>query len=81
MTETINVPVSSETAEYYRNATPQERGVLDHFLQVRIELASRMSPRTIFDVMDEMGQMAEENGLTQEIYDEIFKEWDDERRR
>lgn len=71
----ISIKVSDKAANAYQAASPQDRRKLDALLTLRLTEATRR-PRSLEDVMDEMGRRARERGLTPERLDEILNDDD-----
>lgn len=71
MTTTIAIPVDTDTAKLYTEA-PAE---LQRKLQVLFNVWLRelvLSPRSLRVIMDEIGQKAQERGLTPEILESLL---------
>jgi hypothetical protein len=71
-TTTITVDVDPETAEAYAAATEQEKLKLKLLLRLGLR-HRRDDPRTLFQVMDDIGAQAEANGMTPEILESILR--------
>jgi hypothetical protein len=65
-TQTITIEVDKEVADFYNSATSQNRQKLSAILNLKLRDAARPR-RSVIDIMDEMSQQAESNGLTPEI--------------
>ncbi len=72
-TKTIRVRVSAAAARAYERASENERRKLGALLDVRLTSADRPK-RTLEQIMDDMSDQAQQNGLTPEILDEILRE-------
>ncbi len=81
MTDTITITVDADTAKRYREATADEREAYDLMLSLRLRMLTNPPTRTLSEVMDDMGRKAAANGMTEEILNDILREWKDERRR
>lgn len=70
--ESISIEVDSEIAQLYQARTLVER----QKMQIIINgwLKQMLKQRSLDDIIDDMRSQAQENGLTQEILDEILSE-------
>jgi hypothetical protein len=64
--QTITIEVDAEVAEFYHSASSQSRQKLSALLNLKLRDVARPR-RNVIDIMDEMSQQAEANGLTPEI--------------
>ena len=64
--QTITIEVDAEVAEFYHATSMQNRQKLSVLLNLKLRDVVRPR-RNVIDVMDEMSQQAEANGLTPEI--------------
>jgi hypothetical protein len=72
MPTTITIDVDPETAEAYAAATEQEKRKVKMLL--RLGLGQRRDdPRTLFQIMDDIGAKAEARGMTPEILESILR--------
>ena len=78
--ETITLPVAAEVAETYRRATPEMRRKWELLFRYQLEFVLNRPRRPLEDIMHEMGEQAARNGLTEEILQDILREWDEERK-
>jgi hypothetical protein len=72
-TQTITIEVDKEVADFYNSATLQGRQKLNAILNLKLRDAARPK-RSVIDIMDEMSQQAESNGLTPEILATLLEE-------
>jgi hypothetical protein len=72
-TQTITIEVDKEVADFYNSATSQSRQKLSAILNLKLRDAARPR-RSVIDIMDEMSQQAESNGLTPEILATLLEE-------
>ena len=72
MMETINIEVSSNVAEAYRNFAVNQRQQIEGLINVL--LSQLIQERSLEDIIDDMQQQAMSNGLTEEILAEILKD-------
>ena len=72
MMETINIEVSSQVAEAYRNFAVSQRQQAESLINGL--LSQLIQERSLDDIIDDMRQQAMSNGLTEEILAEIIKE-------
>ena len=64
--QTITIEVDAEVAEFYHSASSQSRQKLSALLNLKLRDVARPR-RNVIDIMNEMSQQAEANGLTPEI--------------
>ena len=72
MMETINIEVSSQVAEAYRNFAVSQRQQIEGLINVL--LSQLIQERSLDIIIDDMQQQAISNGLTEEILAEILKD-------
>ena len=72
MMETINIEVSSNVAEAYRNFTVNQRQQIEGLINGL--LSQLIQERSLDIIIDDMQQQAISNGLTEEILAEILKD-------
>ncbi len=71
--QTITIEVDAEVAEFYRAASVQSQQKLSTLLNLKLRDAVRPR-RSVIEIMDEMSQQAEANGLTPEILATLLEE-------
>lgn len=71
---TITLEVPDDIARAYDTASIEEREKLELWVQLFLKDVQRRDPRTLKELMDEMGRQAAENGLTPEILEEILRD-------
>ncbi len=72
MMETINIEVSSNVAEAYRNFAVNQRQQIEGLINGL--LSQLIQERSLEDIIDDMQKQAMFNGLTEEILAEILKD-------
>lgn len=78
-TESITITVDAEAARLFNTASPEERRALEAL--VSLQLLEASTPRqSLRELMDIVGQRAQEHGLTEELLQELLKEADEARR-
>jgi Tfp pilus assembly protein PilO len=70
--ETINIEVSSNVAEAYRNFAVNQRQQIEGLINGL--LSQLIQERSLDIIIDDMQQQAISNGLTEEILAEILKD-------
>ena len=70
--ETISIEVDSEVAKVYQNANLIERQKIQIILNGLLKQI--MNSRSLEEIIQEMQEQAQVNGLTQEILDEILND-------
>jgi Tfp pilus assembly protein PilO len=70
--ETINIEVSSNVAEAYRNFAVNQRQQIEGLINSL--LSQLIQERSLDIIIDDMQQQAMSNGLTEEILAEILKD-------
>lgn len=74
-TQNVTIPLDSETANYYLNASEQDKIRMQWLLNLWLRREVRQVPRrSLSEIMDEAGRIAQESGLTEEILQEILNE-------
>jgi hypothetical protein len=71
--QTITIAVDAEVAEFYQAASVQGRQKLSALLNLKLREAVRPRRRAI-EIMDEISQQAEANGLTPDILATLLEE-------
>lgn len=71
-TSTISIEVDSDVAQAYATAPDEQKRKLQLLLSLRLRELVNGPPKSLQDVMDEMGTEAERRGLTPEILDELL---------
>src|SRR5205085_4415689 len=79
-TATITLTVPVELARKYRDAPAEKRRAWDLMLELRLHNMIDPPKRSLQEVMDEMSRQAAANGLTEEVVNDILREWDEERK-
>ena len=64
---TMSIDLDSETAEAVAEASPEERKKWALLLRLRLRELTSLSPRSLQQVMDDIGAKAAAAGLTPEI--------------
>ena len=72
MMETINIEVSSQAAEAYRNFAVSQRQQIESLINGL--LSQLIQERSLDEIIDDMQKQAISNGLTEEILAEILKD-------
>ena len=70
--EQITITVDAAAAKTYRSATPTERRSLDMLLTASLHNAK--DPRSLGQIMQEIGEEAERRGMTPDILSELLKD-------
>lgn len=70
--ETISLQVDAEAARAYSEAREDNRRKLQLLLNLRLRDLTSRPPRSLQEVMEEMGSTAEARGLTPEILRELI---------
>ncbi|MFI5263945.1 MAG: hypothetical protein ACHQM6_05470 [Candidatus Kapaibacterium sp.] len=75
MTQTISIPLDTDVANFYLNASDQEKLRLQWLLNLWLKKEVMDVPkRSLEEIMDEAGRSAKESGLTEEVLREILSE-------
>ena len=73
VTQNITIPLDSDVANFYLNASEQEKIRLQWLLNLWLKREVMQVPgRTLDQIMDEAGSIALNNGLTEEALQEII---------
>ncbi len=73
-TATIALEVDADTARAFSAASAEERRKLQLLLSLRLRELTVRPARPLKKVMDEIGQYAEERGLTPEILESLLRD-------
>ncbi len=74
-TERIMIEIDAEAAQSYRTATKQEQAKVQALLSLWLrDMQRKDARRRLSKVMDEIGQEAQQRGLTPEILQSILDE-------
>jgi len=65
--ETISIQVTPELAQAYRQVSPEQQSKIKTFLSIMLT-----KEKALLEMMDEIGQEAEANGMTPEILESIL---------
>ena len=74
----ITLDVDDKTAEYFESASELQRRKLNLLLKLRLHELIDRPRRSLEEIMDDMSDQAEANGLTPEILESILNDEDDE---
>lgn len=72
--ETISVEVDAETARAFSTTSAPERRKLELLLSLRLRELTQSPPRTLQQVMDQIGQNAESCGLTPQVLQSLLND-------
>lgn len=72
-TETIPIPVDTDSAQRFAQASPEERRKLELLLRLRLRELTLGPARPLNEIMAEIGSSAEAKGLTEESLDEMLR--------
>jgi hypothetical protein len=73
-TSTISIEVDSAAAQAYSAASAEEKRKLQLLLNLRLRELMTGPPRSLKEVMDEIGAKAQANGLSSKILDSLLNE-------
>ena len=73
-TATISIKVDSETARAFAAASADERRRMQILLNLRLRELTSAPPRSVQQVMDEIGASAQAQGLTPETLESLLNE-------
>ena len=71
---TMSIDLDSETAEAVAEASPEERKKWALLLRLRLRELTSLSPRSLQQVMDDIGAKAAAAGLTPEILESLLND-------
>ena len=71
--EAITIRVHSEAARAFNSASPEEQRKLEAIVSLRL-LEAMKTPRTLKELMDEIGRNAQRRGITPDILMDILDE-------
>ena len=71
---TMSIDLDPETAEAVAEASPEERKKWALLLRLRLRELTSLSPRSLQQVMDDMGAKAAAAGLTPEILESLLND-------
>ena len=71
-TASISIEVDEATARTYAEASDEDRRKLQLVLRLRLQDLTVGKPRPLLEVMDDMGEYAEAQGLTPEILESLL---------
>lgn len=71
---TMSIDLDPETAEAVAEATPEERKKWALLLRLRLRELTSLSPRSLQQVMDDIGAKAAAAGLTPEILESLLND-------
>jgi hypothetical protein len=71
--QTITIEVDAEVTEFYQASSIQGRQKLSALLNLKLREAVRPK-RSVIEIMDEISQQAEANGLTPDILATLLEE-------
>lgn len=71
-TQMISIPVDPPTADAYQAASAREQRQLQVLLRLRLRELTSQPPRSLNDILDEVGRTAESRGLTADMIDAML---------
>jgi len=71
-TSTISIEVDADAARAYAAASAEEKRKLQLLLNLRLREIMAGPPRSLREIMDEIGSEAEARGMTPEILDSLL---------
>ena len=71
-TASISIEVDEDTARNYAEASDEDRRKLQLLLRLRLQDLTVGKPRPLLEVMDDMGEYAQSQGLTPEILESLL---------
>lgn len=71
---TMSIDLDPETAEVVAEASPEERKKWALLLRLRLRELTSLSPRSLQQVMDDIGAKAAAAGLTPEILESLLND-------
>jgi hypothetical protein len=71
-TSTISIDVDSGAAQAFAAASPEERRKLELLLSLRLRELTSGPPRSLAQIMDEIGTRAESLGVTPELLESLL---------
>jgi hypothetical protein len=73
-TATISVEVDADAARAFSSASPEDREKLALLLSLRLRELTSRPPRSLNQIMDEIGQQAEARGMTPELLEKLLRQ-------
>jgi hypothetical protein len=73
-TATISLEVDADTARAFSAASAEERRKLQLLLSLRLRELTTRPPRSLKEIMDEIGRHAEAQGLTPELLESLLRD-------
>jgi len=70
---TITIPVDDDVARAFAAATPQRRRKMELLVNLHLRDLTRNGSR-LRQIMDELGEQAQERGLTEAALDDLLKD-------
>jgi hypothetical protein len=71
--QTITIPIDPQTAEAYDSVAPDEKRKIQAVLSLWLRELTTQEPRSLAEVLDEVGRKAKERGLTPEILESLLR--------
>jgi hypothetical protein len=71
-TSTISIEVDADAAQAYSSASADEKRKLQLLLNIRLREIMARPPKSLVEIMDEIGSAAEARGLTPEKLDSLL---------
>ena len=68
----ITIPVDAETARAYHSASPGDQKKIQVLLRLRLRELSELPKNSLVEIMNAIGDKAEERGLTPEILEALL---------
>lgn len=74
-TTNVTIPLDADVANFYLNASEQDQMRMQWLLNLWLKKELMQTPkRSLPEIMDEAGRIAAENGLTEDILEEILRQ-------
>lgn len=68
----LEIQINNQVAQAYRAVSPESRERFQKLIALLVQEFTESTPRSLLSLMDEMGQEATKNGLTEELLESLL---------